>query len=118
MILATNSSRNLDAAFMRRIPFVIDFPFPGPADRARLWRKAIPEGAPVAPGVDLAALGLRFEMTGGDIRAAALEAGFLAAGNGGVIDGHALETAVARQLLKRGLLVGAEIGAGQGRKMQ
>lgn len=106
IILATNVSRNLDAAFLRRIPFVIDFPFPGPEARGRLWRKAIPERAPLAPEVDLAALGLRFEMSGGDIRAAALEAGFLAAGNGGVIDGHAIETAVTRQLMKRGQLVG------------
>ncbi len=79
VILATNVSRNLDAAFLRRIPFVIDFPLPGPAARARLWRKAIPQRAPLASGIDFAALGARFEMSGGDIRSAALEAGFLAA---------------------------------------
>jgi hypothetical protein len=112
VILATNVSRNLDAAFLRRIPFVIDFPLPGPAARARLWRKAIPERAPLASGIDFAALGARFEMSGGDIRSAALEAGFLAAGNGGVIDGHAIETAVTRQLLKRGQLPGFEAAAG------
>jgi hypothetical protein len=104
VILATNVSRNLDAAFLRRVPFVIDFPLPGPAARARLWRKAIPERAPLAAGVDFAVLGARFEMSGGDIRSAALEAGFLAAGNGGVIDDHALRIAVTRQLLKRGQL--------------
>ena len=58
----------------------------------------------------------RFELTGGDIRTAALEAGFLAAGNGGLIDGKAIEIAVARQLLKRGQLpASAPPRAGDGR---
>ena len=108
VILATNISQNIDSAFLRRIPFVIDFPFPGPAARAQLWRKAIPDAAPLAAEVDLSALGDRFEMSGGDIRSAALEAGFLAAGNGGIINAHALELAVSRQLMKRGQLTTLE----------
>jgi hypothetical protein len=106
VVLATNLSRNIDTAFMRRIPFVIDFPMPDAGARSRLWRLAIPLRAPLCANVDLAALGARFEMSGGDIRAAALEAGFLAAGNGGVIDRHSIETAVSRQLHKRGRLMG------------
>ncbi len=39
-ILTTNMKTALDDAFRRRIRFVIDFPFPGPADRERMWRYA------------------------------------------------------------------------------
>src|SRR5262249_21825494 len=39
-ILTTNIKTALDEAFRRRIRFVIDFPFPGPDDRERMWRRA------------------------------------------------------------------------------
>src|SRR5690606_29518393 len=38
VILATNLSRNLDAAFLRRLPFVIEFPLPDDGAREALWR--------------------------------------------------------------------------------
>ncbi|SMF03120.1 ATPase family associated with various cellular activities (AAA) [Tistlia consotensis] len=107
VILATNLSRNLDTAFLRRLPFVIEFPLPDAAARAKLWRKAIPVRAPLCPEVDFAELAQRFELSGGDIRTAALEAAFLAAGRGGRIDREALDTAIRRQLMKRGQLPGA-----------
>ena len=37
VILATNFRRNIDDAFVRRLDFVIDFPFPEPEDRKRIW---------------------------------------------------------------------------------
>ncbi|MGK7865372.1 ATP-binding protein [Falsiroseomonas sp. E2-1-a4] len=104
VILATNLSRNLDAAFLRRIPFVIDFPMPDAAARTRLWRKAIPAAAPVSVDVDFALLGRHFDLSGGDIRAAALEAAFLAVRRNRPIGRPELETAVGRQMLKRGML--------------
>ena len=42
VILATNLRRNIDAAFIRRLDFVIDFPFPEEEDRRRLWRGCSP----------------------------------------------------------------------------
>ena len=39
VILATNFRRNIDDAFVRRLDFVIDFPFPEPEDRQRIWDK-------------------------------------------------------------------------------
>src|SRR5258706_1912086 len=39
-ILTTNMKTALDQAFTRRIRFVVDFPFPGPADRERMIREA------------------------------------------------------------------------------
>ncbi len=107
VILATNLSRNLDTAFLRRLPFVIDFPMPDATGRARLWRLAIPPDAPLGRSVDLAALAQRHELSGGDIRSAALEAAFLAAAKGGAIDADVLDIAVRRQLMKRGQLPGA-----------
>jgi len=77
---------------------------PDAAARARLWRKAIPTVAPLAGDVDFAAIGQRFDLSGGDIRAAALEAAFLAARREGRIGRAELETAAGRQLLKRGML--------------
>ena len=40
VILATNYRRNIDDAFVRRLDFVIDFPFPEAEDRKRIWRAA------------------------------------------------------------------------------
>ena len=46
VILATNFRHNIDEAFLRRLDFVIDFPFPEPEDRARIWRLVLPAEAP------------------------------------------------------------------------
>ena len=34
----------LDAAFLRRLRFVVEFPFPDAAQRAEIWRRAFPGG--------------------------------------------------------------------------
>jgi hypothetical protein len=102
VILASNLSRNIDQAFTRRLHCAIEFPMPDAALREELWRKALPRAAPVARDVDLAFFARQFGFAGGDIRAAALDAGFLAAANGGAIDMPVLVRAVARQLLKQG----------------
>ena len=53
VILATNFRRNIDDAFVRRLDFVIDFPFPEAEDRRRIWERVLPPAAPVADDVDL-----------------------------------------------------------------
>jgi hypothetical protein len=82
-ILATNQRHALDEAFLRRLRFVIPFPFPGPAERARLWERAFPERAPVDE-LDIDRLA-RFAASGGMIRNIALNASFCAAGRGGSV---------------------------------
>ena len=47
VILATNFRQNIDEAFLRRLDFVIDFPFPEPEDRERIWRLLLPAEAPL-----------------------------------------------------------------------
>jgi hypothetical protein len=107
VILASNLSRNIDPAFSRRLQYVIEFPMPDAPLRERLWRKAFPPLAPVAPDTDFAFLARRFPFSGGDIRAAALDAAFLAARNGGAVAMPHLVRAVARQMLKHGKIPSA-----------
>jgi ATP-dependent 26S proteasome regulatory subunit len=76
-ILATNRKADLDAAFLRRIRFVVAFPFPPAADRRRIWRTVWPAGTPLA-ALDYDALA-RLEVAGGNISTIAVNAAFLAA---------------------------------------
>src|SRR5260370_3247896 len=41
-ILATNLKTALDTAFVRRLRFIMTFPFPGVAERIRTWQNAFP----------------------------------------------------------------------------
>jgi hypothetical protein len=79
-ILATNLRHALDDAFLRRLRFIVTFPFPGPAERARLWARAFPAQAPVGQ-LDIERLA-RLAASGGMIRNIALNAAFCAAGQG------------------------------------
>ena len=108
VILATNLARNIDAAFLRRLFVMVEFPAPDLPARTALWAGAFPDAAPLAGDVEPEALArLHTTLTGGDIRAAALEAAFLAAAGNGQIDAHTLDTAVQRQMIKRGRLPSA-----------
>ncbi|OUN22077.1 hypothetical protein B5G34_08565 [Flavonifractor sp. An82] len=78
-IMATNLIGNIDAAFMRRITYVVHFPFPDPAMREEIYRRTIPKKAPVSGDVDWAFLAEKFELSGGHIKNIVLSAAFLAA---------------------------------------
>lgn len=73
-VLATNMPEELDAALDRRILVKIRFPEPDRQARREIWRKHLPDKAPLAPDVDLDQLADRFEMTGGYIKNAVLAA--------------------------------------------
>nr|WSZ99672.1 ATP-binding protein [Streptomyces sp. NBC_00857] len=91
-ILTTNMKQALDTAFMRRIRFVVDFPFPGESERAEIWRRVLPAKAPMK-GVDPAQLA-RLTVAGGSIRNIALSGAFLAAEEGDRLQmRHMLEAA-------------------------
>lgn len=106
-ILATNRKGDLDAAFLRRLRFVIDFLPPGPAERVRIWQSALPERSPsgdeLLDSVDWSALAERVPLSGAEIKLAALNAAFLACATSRKKIGmpHIL-TAVRRELAKRG----------------
>src|SRR5574341_744027 len=65
-ILCTNRRSALDRAFLRRLRFLVEFPFPDWQQRRLIWQKVFPPEAPVA-GLDLDALS-RLEISGGNIR--------------------------------------------------
>jgi hypothetical protein len=92
-ILTTNMKSALDRAFLRRIRFVVTFPFPDLAAREQLWRRQFPERAPMGD-VDFAALA-RLHVAGGNIRSIVLNAAFKAADGPGCI-GQALLLDAAR----------------------
>jgi hypothetical protein len=76
-ILTTNLKQALDTSFVRRLRFVVQFPFPGPAERGEIWRRAFPAATP-REDLDLERLA-RLNVTGGNIRNIALNAAFRAA---------------------------------------
>jgi hypothetical protein len=79
-ILTTNMKGALDAAFLRRLKYVISFPFPDTARRAEIWGRVFPRGVPTE-GIDVHKLA-RLALAGGNIRNIALNAAFLAADAG------------------------------------
>jgi len=79
-ILATNMKSALDQAFMRRLRFVVNFPFPGKAQRRAIWERAWPPETPQR-GLDFDRLA-RFNLTGGSIANVALNSAFMAAERG------------------------------------
>ncbi|MGN6108145.1 MAG: ATP-binding protein [Kofleriaceae bacterium] len=76
-VLTTNAKDALDRAFLRRLRFVANFPFPDAALRLELWRRAFPNDAPTA-GLDLASFA-RLQLSGANIKSVALKAAFHAA---------------------------------------
>ncbi len=76
-ILTTNMAESIDAAFLRRVRFVVHFPFPDKQMRLELWRRAFPAAAP-ADGLDLESLA-GMDLAGGTIRNVAVNAAFVAA---------------------------------------
>lgn len=82
-ILTTNLKNALDPAFLRRIRFIVHFPFPDAAQRAEIWRRIFPPQTPTE-GLDLEKLA-QLNLSGGNIRNLALNAAFLAAEEGGPV---------------------------------
>jgi hypothetical protein len=104
VILATNFRRNIDDAFVRRLDFVIDFPFPEAEDRKRIWRLLLPDEAPRADDIDMDFLATQFKLSGGSIRNCSLSAAFQAADDDGMIEMRHLVRAVALEYGKQGRL--------------
>jgi len=78
-VLTTNLRSALDQAFLRRLRFVVQFPFPDVAQRTEIWRRVFPDAVPTG---DLDASRLaQLTIAGGNIRNIAIAAAFLAAGD-------------------------------------
>lgn len=77
-ILTTNLRKNIDSAFLRRVQFIIDFKFPEPKEREKIWEGILPKPAPKAGDFDPKKLA-NLSMAGGNIRSIARNAAYLAA---------------------------------------
>jgi hypothetical protein len=91
-ILTTNLKGAIDAAFLRRLRFVVPFPFPDAAQRAEIWRRVFPANTPTE-GLDPRRLA-QLAVAGGSIRNIALGAAFMAAESGEPVrPGHVVRAA-------------------------
>ncbi len=76
-ILSTNMRSALDEAFLRRLRFIVNFPYPSVVQRRAIWQRAWPDTVP-REGLDFDRLA-RLNLSGGNISTVALNATFLAA---------------------------------------
>jgi SpoVK/Ycf46/Vps4 family AAA+-type ATPase len=97
-VLTTNMKSALDQAFLRRIRFIVSFPFPDAASREQIWRRQFPPDAPLGE-VDFTALA-RLNLPGGNIRSIAVNAAFKAADAGTRIEQSLLATAAHEEFAK------------------
>jgi hypothetical protein len=97
-ILTTNRRDALDTAFLRRIRFVIEFPFPEAEQRAEIWARAFPRQTPTE-GLRLDRLA-RLSAAGGNIQNIAMGAAFLAADAGEPVRMSHLLTAARTEFTK------------------
>ena len=98
-VLTTNLRHNIDAAFLRRLDFVVDFPLPDEAGRRDLWALHLPAER-LGACVDLDVLARLYPIPGGWIRNAAVAAAFVAAATGDRIRQAHLVASVRREYEK------------------
>ena len=97
-ILTTNQKNALDLAFLRRLRFVVTFPFPDVMARAAIWAQIFPAATPTS-ALDPARLA-RLNLSGGAIRSVALNASYLAAEADGPVQMTHVLAAVEREYAK------------------
>ena len=102
-ILTTNLQGNMDAAFVRRLRFILHFPAPDRDLRRQLWERSLPSAKWRADDLELEALADRFQLNGGAIHNIGLAAAHLAAAteSGRVTLAHVIR-ATQRELQKTG----------------
>jgi hypothetical protein len=114
-ILTTNLRQNLDAAFLRRLRFIVDFPRPDASAREEIWRRCLPGQSHALDAAAFRLLARKIELTGGHIRQITLRAAFLAAAADQPIGfGHILYATNA-ELAKLGIPA-VEFAASEGRR--
>lgn len=101
LIITTNAGDRIDSAFQRRMDVVISFPPPDVTERWMIWQLHLPNNHCVPAGV-LDEISMKCELTGGQIRNAALHATLLAVGDDGTITAAHLGSAVWREYRKSG----------------
>jgi SpoVK/Ycf46/Vps4 family AAA+-type ATPase len=100
-ILATNLRQNMDDAFLRRLQFVVEFPFPDEYHRKQIWQVLFPAEAP-RDQIEFDFLASQFRFAGGNIKNIVLGAAYLAAADGGRITMNHVMRATSRECHKIG----------------
>lgn len=97
-VLTTNARAALDAAFQRRLGFIVQFPFPDAEHRRRIWERAFPDLTPTR-GLEHSRLA-SLSVSGGSISNIARAAAFRAASAGGPVTMADLAWAARAELAK------------------
>jgi SpoVK/Ycf46/Vps4 family AAA+-type ATPase len=109
-LLTTNLPDAIDSAFLRRIRFIVHFPFPEAAQRLEIWRRVFPSEMPTE-GLRIDELA-KLNAAGGNIRNIALNGAFYAAQDGGPVKmQHLLRAARAEYDKLKRPLPDAEVGS-------
>lgn len=103
VVVTTNAGQRIDAAFQRRLDAVVDFTPPEATERWLIWDRHLPHPNAVSQPF-LEEVVVRCQLTGGQIRNAALQATLLALADGGVVEDRHLAAAIRREYRKAGAL--------------
>ena len=104
-ILATNYSNNIDDAFKRRIKFIVQFSFPTPEIRYKLWTSILPKKAKVRENIDFKFFANQFELSGSNIKEILLNAAYIAASKQNPISNVHIIEAIKYHFIKQGKLL-------------
>lgn len=116
-ILATNVIQNFDAAFKRRITYMIPVEKPTEAERLLLWESVFPKGTPLAEDVNFTGYAKASELSGAEIKSAAIRAAYMAASENRPVSNMDIAVAIDEEYKKTGhisilpQLIGASTGA-------
>ncbi len=104
-ILATNLLQNIDEAFLRRITFVVHFPFPDAGSREEIFKRTFPKDMPLSDDIDWKFISGKFELSGGYIKNIVLSASFLAAEEDTIVSMRHMVNAAVDEMRKNGIVV-------------
>jgi ATP-dependent 26S proteasome regulatory subunit len=91
-ILATNYVNNIDDAFKRRIKYMINFVFPTPEVRLKLWKTVLPKKVVLEEEIDFEFFAYNFELAGSNIKDILTTAAYIAASeHTGLANRHIVE---------------------------
>jgi AAA+ superfamily predicted ATPase len=102
-ILTTNMRQNMDAAFIRRLRFIIEFPRPDAAAREKIWRQSLPTESHELDDDDFSLLADELEITGANINNITVRAAFIAAAEHMRINFRHIVQAMRAELAKLGM---------------
>lgn len=112
-ILTSNKKANIDAGFMRRLRYVLDFPKPDADQRTQLWQRLLTElaGKTTAKALrpDLLRLAHLLDLTGAQIKLAILSALFMARQDKTALTTAHLLRGLERELMKEGRGLGRQV---------